>query len=76
LTKQEVEELLTDYDIEPLVALTRVVRRLVGRADDEWPDLVWHIPNISDEERAALAMGEQDALDRLAARLNEERELR
>jgi hypothetical protein len=74
LTKRDVEALLTAYDADPVAALTVALRRLLDRDDASWPELVGAAP-LTDTRRAALLVGEQRALDGLAAELNEARSL-
>lgn len=74
LTKRDVETLLAGYDADPVEALTVALRRVVDQPDATWPDLLAAAP-LTDTRRAALLLGEQGALDELAAELNELRTL-
>ena len=74
LTKRAVEELLAGYDADPVGALTVALRRVVERPEATWPELV-AAAGFDDTRRAALLIGEERALDTLAAELNERRTL-
>ena len=66
--------LLGTYDQDPVAALTRALRSVLERPDGGWPELVG-AAGFTDSRAAALLLGEQRALDDLAAELNELRTL-
>lgn len=74
LTKRDVENLLADYDSDPIGALTAALRIVLVRPGDDWPELV-AAAQFTDTRAAALLLGEERSLDALAAELNELREL-
>ena len=74
LTKRDVETLLQAYDLDPVGALTTSLRIVLGRPDDDFDELVAHA-NLGDQRRERLLQREPDALDELAAELNERRTL-
>ena len=74
LRKRDVEALLDRFDDDPVGALTIALRRLLGRPDATWPELLDAAP-LSPDRRHALASADQDALDALAGELNELRSL-
>ena len=74
LTKRAVEELLVAYDADPVGALTVALRTVLDRPGATWPELV-AAGGFADTRRAALLLGEERALDALAAELNERRSL-
>lgn len=72
LRKADVEALLRDYDQDPIGALTAALRIVLDRPRDDWAALLVAAP-LSDSRRGALLVGDQTALDELAAQLNEVR---
>ena len=74
LTKSDVEVLLADYDIEPVEAVATALRIVLGRPEAAWPELI-AAAQFPDTRAAALLIGEERALDALAAELNELRSL-
>ena len=74
LSKHDAEALLRDYDTDPVAALTAALRTVTGRADADWPELT-HFAAADPDRRIALEHGDPDALDALAAELNELRTL-
>jgi hypothetical protein len=74
LSKRDAEALLRDYDADPVRAVTIALRIVLGRPESGWQDLIAAAP-FTDGRRHALAVREPDALDALAAELNEERGL-
>ena len=74
LTKAQVERLLADYDVDPIGALTRALRRVLRMPDATWLELLAAAP-IDAGRRQLLLSGDQTSLDRLAAELNERRRL-
>ncbi len=72
LTKAQVERLLTDYDADPIGALTTALRRVLQMPDATWAELLAAAP-IDAGRRQLLLSGDQASLDRLAAELNERR---
>lgn len=75
LTKRDVEALLRDYDDDPVAALTVALRKTLELEHTGWVELVAAAP-MSNERRVALLRKDAEALDDLAAQLNEERLLR
>ena len=74
LRKRDVEALLDCFDDDPVGALTVALRRVLGRPDATWLELLDAAP-MSPERRRVLAAADQDALDALAGELNEMRTL-
>ena len=74
LRKRDVEALLDRFDDDPVGALTIALRRVLGRPEATWSELLAAAP-LSPDRRQALAAGDQDALDALARELNELRTL-
>jgi hypothetical protein len=74
LTKAQVERLLADYDADPIVAVTRALRRVLRMPDATWVELLDAAP-IDAGRRQLLLSGDQASLDRLVAELNERRRL-
>jgi hypothetical protein len=74
LTKRDVEALLGSYDADPVGALTTALRSTLERPLATWDELVAD-PAFDTAERVALRERQTPALDALAARLNEERQL-
>ena len=74
LRKRDVEALLDRFDDDPVGALTIAMRRVLGRPDATWLELLAAAP-VSRDRRRALAAADQDALDELARELNELRTL-
>lgn len=74
LRKRDVEALLDRFDDDPVGALTIALRRVLGRPEATWLELLEAAP-VSHERRQALAAADQDALDALARELNELRTL-
>ena len=74
MKKAHVEALLGDYDTDPIGALTAALRIVLDEPVGDWDSLL-AAAKFSDTRRARLQLGEQGALDELAAELNEAREL-
>ncbi len=74
LRKRDVEVLLDCFDDDPVGALTVALRRVLGRPDATWLELLDAAP-VSPDRRQALAAADPDALDTLARELNELRTL-
>ena len=74
LRKRDVEALLDRFDDDPVGALTVALRRVLGRPEASWLELLEAAP-LSPERRRALAAADEDALDALARELNELRTL-
>ena len=74
LAKRDVEALLREYDADPVAALTRALRVVLGRADATWVELLDLAP-LTEARRRLLRTGDPAALDELAAELNEQRDL-
>ena len=74
LTKRDVETLLQEFDDDPVGALTTSLRILLDRPDADFDQLIAHA-ELADERRHRLLQRQADALDELAAELNERRTL-
>ncbi len=74
LTKADALTLLVTYDRDPIAALSVALRRLLERPHGTWPELVGAI-EADPCRRDALVAGQLEALDELAAELNERRGL-
>ena len=74
LRKTDVERLLTDYDADPIGALTTALRRVLQMGDATWTELLAAAP-LDAGRRRLLLSGDEASLDRLAAELNERRSL-
>ena len=74
LNKFDVEALLGAYDRDPVAALTVALAKVLDRPSAGWEALVAAGP-FDAGRRALLLAGDQAALDRLAAELNELRSL-
>ena len=74
LTKRAVETLLQAYDHDPVGALTTSLRIVLNRPDDDFDELIAHA-DLDDQRRKRLLQRQPDALDELAAELNERRTL-
>lgn len=72
LTKSEVELLLDSIDTDPVQAVTRALRVVLGRPHTDFIDLVALLP-CSDDVRIRLLDADTTALDDLAKDLNESR---
>ncbi|MCU1358712.1 MAG: hypothetical protein JWN99_1, partial [Ilumatobacteraceae bacterium] len=78
LSKRDVELMLTTYDVDPVAALERALRRLTDRPDfgfDELLDLLATDGSLSPDRHRGLTARDVDALDALASELNETRRL-
>lgn len=75
LNKFDVEQLMNDYDADPMGALSAALAKVLDLHGATWPELVAAAP-LDAAVRAALLEGSQDALDSLARDLNELRTLR
>lgn len=74
LTKRDVETLFHVYDHDPVGALTTSLRIVLGRPDDDFDALIAHA-DVDSQRRERLLQRQPDALDELAAELNERRTL-
>lgn len=74
LTKHDVEQLLTDYDADPVRALTAALGTVLGQTGLGFDALV-ELAGLTPTRSAALAARRPDALDELARELNEQRTL-
>ncbi len=74
LKKTQVERLLTDYDADPVAALSAALRIVLAAPDAEWGELLAAAP-LDDTRRRLLIDGDEASLDQLAAELNERRDL-
>jgi hypothetical protein len=72
LRKVEVERLLSDYDADPIAALTTALRSTLALPSATWETLLESAP-IEPERRQRLLDRDVVALDHLAAELNERR---
>jgi len=72
LRKADVERLLSDYDADPIGALTTALRTTLAMPAASWEVLLESAP-IDPERRQRLSSGDVVALDQLAAELNERR---
>ena len=72
LKKADVERLLTDYDQDPIEALTVALRTTLAMPAATWAALLEAAP-IEASRRGRLLRGDVSALDQLAAELNERR---
>ena len=72
LKKVHVETLLRDYDRDPVGSLTSALRIALDKPGRDWPSLLSAAP-LPSARRSQLLAGEQQALDELAAELNEAR---
>jgi hypothetical protein len=70
LRKTDVEALLAGYDEDPVGALTTALRVTLERPDLEWTALV-KLAGFSCARRIRLQGNDPEALDELAAELNE-----
>lgn len=75
LTKRDVEQLLADYDDDPMAALTVALRRTLDAPAADWATLL-DMSGFELETLEHLRAGDLMALDALAAELNERRHLR
>ena len=74
LKKTQGERLLTDFDADPVTALTAALRIVLAAPDAEWVELLAAAP-LDDTRRQLLIDGDEASLDQLAAELNERRDL-
>jgi hypothetical protein len=74
LKKTQVERLLTDYDTDPVAALSAALRIVLDMPDAEWPALLTATP-LDATRRQLLIETDESSLDQLAAELNERRDL-
>jgi hypothetical protein len=72
LKKAAVERLLTNYDADPIAALTVALRIVLEMPTAEWASLIAAAP-IAAVQRHLLLEGDESILDQLAAELNERR---
>lgn len=70
LKKADVEQLMADYDADPVGALTGALRVALDEPDLEWTALV-KAAGFSCARRIRLQGNDPAALDELAAELNE-----
>jgi hypothetical protein len=74
LKKAAVERLLTNYDADPIAALTVALRIVLDMPTAEWAPLIAAAP-IAAVRQHLLLEGDQSSLDQLATELNERRGL-
>jgi hypothetical protein len=75
LTKRDAELLFGGYDADPVTALTVALAKVLDQDPSVgFADLV-HAAPLPDSLRAGLLAGQAEALDELARRLNEDRDL-
>jgi hypothetical protein len=72
LRKTEAEQLLTDYDTDPVAALSVALRIILDAPDADWVTLIAAAP-IDANRRRLLFDSDQTTLDGLASELNERR---
>jgi hypothetical protein len=72
LRKTDAEALLERYDADPIAALTAALRVALDAPELSWPELL-AVAALDERRRQELLAGDQRALDRLAAELNETR---
>jgi len=72
LRKADVERLLSDYDADPIGALTTALRTTLEMPAASWESLLESAP-IEPDRRQRLLSGDVVPLDQLAAELNERR---
>ena len=72
LKKIDVERLLTDYDADPIGALSTVLRKVLRMPHATWAELLDAAP-IDAGRRQLLLSADEASLDQLAAELNERR---
>lgn len=70
LRKSEVERLMSDYDLDPVGALTTALRTTLDRPDLDWTALV-KLAGFGCARRIRLQAHEMSALDELLVELNE-----
>ena len=74
LNKRAVETLLREFDRDPVGALTTSLRIVLDRPDADFDELIAQA-DLADQRRQRLLQRHPDALDALAAELNERRTL-
>ena len=74
MKKVDVERLLTDYDADPIAALTAAMRKVLHMPDATWAELL-DAARIDAARRQLLLSADEASLDQLAAELNERRSL-
>jgi hypothetical protein len=74
LKKTHVEQLLADYDTDPVAALSVALRIVLDMPDAEWAALLAATP-LDATRRRLLIASDESSLDQLAAELNERRDL-
>jgi hypothetical protein len=74
LRKRDVEQMLTDYDHDPVAALTTALRTTLDHPELEWTALV-KLAGFSCARRIRLQAEETAALDELLVELNEQRSI-
>jgi len=74
LNKFDAERLMEAYDLDPVAALTAALRVSLDRPHDDWTALV-KAAGFTCARRIRLQAADPEALDELAAELNELRSL-
>ena len=74
LKKIQVEQLLGDYDADPVAALSTALRVVLDMPGADWAALLAASP-LDAARRRLLLDGDASSLDQLAAELNERRDL-
>ena len=74
LSKRDIEELLHEYDSDPVAALLAALRKNLSGEFPDWTAAI-HALNVSDSERSHLLAQEISALDALVKQLVEFRGL-
>ena len=72
MRKADAEQLLADYDTDPVAALSRALRIVLDLPGAEWVTLIAAAP-IDAARRRLLFDSDQTTLDGLASELNERR---
>jgi hypothetical protein len=74
LRKRDVEQMMADYDRDPVAALTVALRTTLDQPDLEWTALV-KMAGFDCARRIRLQAVDTAALDELLVELNEQREI-
>jgi hypothetical protein len=75
LRKRDVERLLSAYDEHPLASLSEALRIVLDQPRADWSELLAAAP-LEEDRRQRLLAQDPEALDDLAAELNELRRFR
>ena len=74
LKKTDAEQLLADYDTDPVAALSAALRIVLDMPGAKWAALLAATP-LDATRRRLLIESDESSLDQLAAELNERRDL-